>query len=164
MRTSRCGRRTTLAGAMTEEEARWDARRRFGNSTLVKEDTWAMDLVGWMENLRQDLRYAVRMLRRRSGCHTGGGGDSGAGLRSGIAAGGFAKSICPGDRRTGGGCRTCAGCRGNQRFTVARADKTSRNIASTSETRKGFLQAGASEEPWAAASTRSPVMKMTAGW
>ena len=59
--------RDNFASGMTEEEARWDARRRFGNSTLVKEDTRAMDIVGWLETVGQDLHYAVRMLRRSPG-------------------------------------------------------------------------------------------------
>ena len=49
---------------MSIEEAHYAARRAFGNATLVGEDvrqTW-----GWtaLERLIQDLRYAVRMLRK----------------------------------------------------------------------------------------------------
>jgi len=56
-----------LAAGMSPEEARYDARRRFGNSTLLKEDTRAMDIVGWIETTGQNLRYAARMLRRTPG-------------------------------------------------------------------------------------------------
>ena len=56
-----------LAAGMSPEEARYDAQRRFGNSTLVKEDTRAMDVVGWIETTGQNLRYAARMLRRTPG-------------------------------------------------------------------------------------------------
>src|SRR5215471_18071421 len=53
-----------VAGGMSPEEARYDAQRRFGNSALIKEDTRAMDIVGWIETIGQNLRYAFRMLRR----------------------------------------------------------------------------------------------------
>ena len=56
-----------MAAGMSPEEARCDARRRFGNSTLLKEDTRAMDIVGWIETTSQNLRYAGRMLRRSPG-------------------------------------------------------------------------------------------------
>jgi hypothetical protein len=56
-----------VAAGMSPEEARYDAQRRFGNSTLVKEETRAMDTVGWIETAGQNLRYAWRMLRRSPG-------------------------------------------------------------------------------------------------
>jgi predicted permease len=56
-----------VAAGMPMEEARYDAQRRFGNSTLLKEDTRAVDIVGWMETTGQNLRYAGRMLRRSPG-------------------------------------------------------------------------------------------------
>jgi len=55
-----------LAG-MTPEEARYDAQRRFGNSTLMKEDTREADIIHWIEILGKNLRYAGRMLRRSPG-------------------------------------------------------------------------------------------------
>ena len=56
-----------VAAGMSPEEARYDARRRFGNSTLMKEDARAMDIIGWIETTGQNLRYAARMLRRTPG-------------------------------------------------------------------------------------------------
>lgn len=56
-----------MAAGMLPQEARYDAQRRFGNSTLLKEDTRAVDIVGWIETTGQNLRYAGRMLRRSPG-------------------------------------------------------------------------------------------------
>jgi putative ABC transport system permease protein len=56
-----------VATGMMPEEARYDAQRRFGNSTLMKEDARAMDIVGWLETTGQNLRYAARMLRKSPG-------------------------------------------------------------------------------------------------
>src|SRR5271168_2510498 len=56
-----------VAAGMPAQEARYDAQRRFGNSTLMKEDTRAMDIIGWIETTGQNLRYASRMLRRSPG-------------------------------------------------------------------------------------------------
>jgi hypothetical protein len=48
--------RDNIASGMTEQEARHDAQRRFGNVILAKEDTRAMDIVGWMEAVAQNVR------------------------------------------------------------------------------------------------------------
>jgi predicted permease len=47
---------------LADEEARWAARRELGNATLVQENTRAM--WGWtiVEQLGQDLRYAIRSM------------------------------------------------------------------------------------------------------
>lgn len=56
-----------VASGMSPVDARYDARRRFGNLTLTKEDTRAMDIIGWIETTGQNLRHAWRMLRRTPG-------------------------------------------------------------------------------------------------
>ncbi|HYT76749.1 MAG TPA: ABC transporter permease, partial [Vicinamibacterales bacterium] len=52
------------AGGLTAEDARAAARRRFGNVTLITEDTRENWMFAALESLRQDVRYAVRLLRR----------------------------------------------------------------------------------------------------
>src|SRR5258708_17493497 len=46
------------------DEARYAAQRAFGNTTLIKEDTRAMWGRTLLDQLGQDLRYAVRTLLR----------------------------------------------------------------------------------------------------
>ena len=48
---------------MTPEEARYAAIRKFGNVTRVKEDTRDVWRIAWIEDLWQDIRYGLRMLR-----------------------------------------------------------------------------------------------------
>jgi macrolide transport system ATP-binding/permease protein len=52
------------ADGLSGDEARWAARRELGNMTLVREDTRTLWTWTPLEQLAQDLRYAVRMLVR----------------------------------------------------------------------------------------------------
>jgi hypothetical protein len=54
-------------GGMPPEEARWDARRRFGNATLLKENIREIDLLTFFESVIQDVRFAIRMLMKHAG-------------------------------------------------------------------------------------------------
>lgn len=56
-----------LAAGMSPAEARYDAQRRFGNTTFMKEEARSMDIISWLEVTAQNLRYAARMLRRSPG-------------------------------------------------------------------------------------------------
>jgi predicted permease len=56
-----------IVAGMTPDEARYDAQRRFGNSTLLKEDTRAIDIIGWLDTAARDLRYGARTLRKNPG-------------------------------------------------------------------------------------------------
>jgi predicted permease len=56
-----------VARGMSLEEARRQARLSFGNLTLVKEDTRAVWTSGWVDELRQDVRYGLRTHRRSPG-------------------------------------------------------------------------------------------------
>ncbi len=53
-----------IAAGMKPEEARYAARRAFGNPTLLKEETRETWGWMWLEQLARNLRYAVRTLGR----------------------------------------------------------------------------------------------------
>ncbi len=52
---------------LSPEEARYAALRKFGNVTRVKEETWEVWSFVWLEQLWQDVRYGLRMLRKSRG-------------------------------------------------------------------------------------------------
>src|SRR5262245_10128740 len=52
-----------IARGMEPAAALREARRRFGNYTRQKEETRAINLLGWLDTLLGDLRYSLRALR-----------------------------------------------------------------------------------------------------
>jgi predicted permease len=56
-----------LASGVAAEEARYAARRQFGNQTWLKEASREMWSLNSIETLIQDLRYGARMLLKRPG-------------------------------------------------------------------------------------------------
>src|SRR5499425_3326964 len=56
-----------LASGMAAEEARYAARRQFGNQTWLKEASREMWSLRFIETLIQDLRYGTRMLMKNPG-------------------------------------------------------------------------------------------------
>src|SRR3984885_15493513 len=59
--------RDNIERGMPPDEARYAALRKFGNVRRVKEDTWEAWSVVWLEQLRQDVTFGLRMLIRSPG-------------------------------------------------------------------------------------------------
>ena len=56
-----------IARGMTPEEARYAARRKLGNPTLIREEIYRMNSLTFIESLWQDVRCGFRMLRKNAG-------------------------------------------------------------------------------------------------
>ena len=52
-----------MARGMPHGEARAAARRKLGNSTLIREEIYTMNTIAFLDSLGRDLRYGLRMLR-----------------------------------------------------------------------------------------------------
>jgi predicted permease len=52
-----------IARGMPYARARAAARRKFGNSTLIREEIYAMNTIGFLDTLARDVRYGLRALR-----------------------------------------------------------------------------------------------------
>src|SRR5262245_999724 len=52
---------------MTPDDARQAALRRFGSTAVMKERTRDVDMFRWIDDLRRDITYAVRLLLRNPG-------------------------------------------------------------------------------------------------
>ena len=52
-----------IARGMPPETARRAARKKLGNSTLIREEIYRMNTIGFLDSLSQNVRYGLRTLR-----------------------------------------------------------------------------------------------------
>ena len=55
------------ARGLKPDEARVNARQRFGNQGTYRDKTRDMDLAIWLDNFRQDVKVALRQLAKNPG-------------------------------------------------------------------------------------------------
>jgi predicted permease len=51
-----------IARGMTPDQAAASARRKLGNTTLIREEIYHMNSISWLESIGQDIRYGARLL------------------------------------------------------------------------------------------------------
>src|SRR5258706_12840620 len=55
------------SGGMLPDEARYAANRKLGNATQIREEIYHMNSMAFVETVTQDLKFALRMLRKNMG-------------------------------------------------------------------------------------------------